>query len=495
MQENGTKFMNSSFRKKVMGCWLGKSVGGTLGMPFEGDNGPFDVTFYDPVPTEMIANDDLDLQVVWACVMDKMQEPRVDRNVLGQAWLDHVEFPMDEYGVAIRNLRLGLKPPLTGSYDNIFMNGMGAAIRSDIWACLAPGNPALAAKYAYEDACVDHAEEGIWAIVFLAALESIAFIESDSDQLLDLALDQLPETSLIRQAVTDTRNWWGLLRDWRVVREKILEGYGHENFSDVTMNMAFIVLGLLAAAGDFSTAICIATNCGKDTDSTAATLGSIMGIINPDGIDEKWLNPIGNRLVLSPEIVGINAPDTLEAFTDLILDLKDRLAGQAPEIAPVAPQTTAPFHIPVDVAFIGREVLEESKNTGHLQFSEDFYSMELPGAVAGLNTHDFKDEVLLLRYRLMLSEERAVRLIFNSHHENAVWIDGTYKFSRKAGSMVPAPHRSKSLKNQHEDITLEAGQHEILAAVCRPIDSDRADWVAIAADCKTKQWIPDAFIR
>ena len=463
-------------------------------MPFEGDSGPFNLTFYDPVPTEMIANDDLDLQVVWACVMNQMQEPRVDRNVLGQAWLDHVEFPMDEYGVALRNLNLGLKPPLTGSYDNLFINGMGAAIRSDIWACLAPGNPVLAAQYAYEDACVDHAGEGIWAIVFLAALESIAFVESDSDQLLDLALDQLPETSLIRQAVTDTRSWWGLFGDWRVIREKILEEYGHENFTDVTMNIAFIVLGLLAADGNFSVAVCVATNCGKDTDSTAASLGSIMGIINPDGIDEKWLKPIGNRLVLSPEIVGINAPDTLDEFTDLILTLKGRLAGRAPEVVPVPSQTTASFYMPVDAAFIGRDEFEEFKETKPFSFPENCIQMELPGAVAGLNIQDFKDEVLLLRYRLILSEERAVRLIFNSHQENAVWIDGVYKFGRKAGPVVPSPHRSKGLKNQHKDIDLRAGEHEVIAAVCRPIDLDRAEWITIAADCETKQWLPNAFM-
>ena len=50
-----------NYRKKVMGCWLGKAVGGTLGMPYEGMDGPFDLSFYNPVPTGMVPNDDLDL--------------------------------------------------------------------------------------------------------------------------------------------------------------------------------------------------------------------------------------------------------------------------------------------------------------------------------------------------------------------------------------------------------------------------------------------------
>ena len=105
---------------KVIGCWLGKAVGGT---PFEGHDGPLDLTYYLPVPTGMLPNDDLDLQVVWACALDAMERPRVDRELLALAWQDHVEFPWDEYGVAKRNLALGLRPPFTGSYDNWFAHG------------------------------------------------------------------------------------------------------------------------------------------------------------------------------------------------------------------------------------------------------------------------------------------------------------------------------------------------------------------------------------
>ena len=40
-----------TYRKKVLGCWLGKAVGGTLGAPIEGWDGPHHLEFYDPVPT------------------------------------------------------------------------------------------------------------------------------------------------------------------------------------------------------------------------------------------------------------------------------------------------------------------------------------------------------------------------------------------------------------------------------------------------------------
>ena len=180
--------MPHSLRDRIMGCWMGKAVGGTLGQTFEGLSGPLTADFYHPVPTEMVPNDDLDLQVLYAVVMDGMPQPRVDRHVIANAWRDHVEFPWNEYGVGMRNLAEGIQPPYTGSFDNWFTCGEGAAIRSELWACLAPGDPDLAAAYAYEDACFDHDGDGIVAAQFLARLQSLAFDESDPDTLLDGAL-------------------------------------------------------------------------------------------------------------------------------------------------------------------------------------------------------------------------------------------------------------------------------------------------------------------
>jgi hypothetical protein len=104
-----------TYHNKVMGCWLGKAAGGTLGQPYEGCDGPLNLTYYDPVPTDMIPNDDLDLQVLWAYILNNMENPVVDRDALADGWLKHVDFPWDEYGIAIRNLKMGVPAPYSGS--------------------------------------------------------------------------------------------------------------------------------------------------------------------------------------------------------------------------------------------------------------------------------------------------------------------------------------------------------------------------------------------
>ena len=148
------------YHAKVYGCWLGKNIGGTLGGPHEGKKDVLDLTFYDPVPDEPAFNDDLDLQLVWLATLEK-KGPQVSSYDLGQAWLKHITYPFDEYGIARRNLQRGLAPPASGWFDNWFTDCMGAPIRSEIWACIAPGLPDVAARYAYQDATVDHAGEGV----------------------------------------------------------------------------------------------------------------------------------------------------------------------------------------------------------------------------------------------------------------------------------------------------------------------------------------------
>ena len=55
-----------TFKSKLLGCWMGKKIGGTLGAPFEGKRGILDISFYTHIMDgRPMANDDLDLQLVW----------------------------------------------------------------------------------------------------------------------------------------------------------------------------------------------------------------------------------------------------------------------------------------------------------------------------------------------------------------------------------------------------------------------------------------------
>lgn len=498
-------------RKKIHACWLGKAVGGTLGMPWEGFDGPNDLTFYDPVPTEMVANDDLDLQVLWACVLDEMgNDIRVDRHDLAKAWQERVDFPWGEYGVCKRNLANGLKPPLSGSFDNWWHDGMGAAIRSEIWACLAAGDPDLAAAYAYEDACVDHDKDGIWSEQFLARLEAAAFTQSDPDTLLDLALEPLPAESRVKQAVQDTRAWYAQSGDWLDVRAKVLEKYHDADFTHTHMNLAFTVLSWLAGGGDFGNTICIATNCGQDTDCTAATIGSLLGILDPDCISDEWLKPIGTDLVVDARITNIQPPATLDGFTDLVMDLRSRLQGAAPD-----PEAGADTGVDPDTLAYQARVGYYTYRGVHkyLDFNwmpspmepappapQNAEEVRVPMQCMTLDAADYPadQDLMHLTIPFELKEPRSCKICFSSEAETSVWLDGSFAFGRDAGGrMMPSPHLAPL--NTYVFRDLQAGRHELVVVLKKPTPSlgnrGRVTWNLDLADAEDLQWLTGVLIR
>ncbi len=189
------------YKDKVYACWLGKNIGGTLGVPVEWRRQINDISFYlQNLKGEPVPNDDLDLQLVWLATLE-MHGIDIDAHVLADSWLLYVTPHYNEYGTGKANLRRGLLPPLTGNHDNEFKDSCGAFIRSEIWACLAPGLPNVAAKYAYEDAIVDHGHgEGTYAAVMIAAIQSAGFVIGDLRTLIHIGLSYIPADCGVAQA-------------------------------------------------------------------------------------------------------------------------------------------------------------------------------------------------------------------------------------------------------------------------------------------------------
>jgi len=307
----------AEFRDKVYACWLGKSIGGTLGVPLEGRQEVHDLTFYDPVPTEPSANDDLDLQLLWLKALEE-QGPRLNARQLGEYWLSFVPVDWNEYGVGKANMRDGFLPPLSGQFRNErWRDSNGAWIRSEIWACVAPGCPALAARYAFEDACVDHGTaEGTYAELFMAALESAAFVESDRARLMGIGLSFIPPDCGVAQAIGAAIEAHRQGLGWKAAREAVVQASEPTGWFMAPRNVAFTILGWLYGEGDFGKALCAAVNCGDDTDCTGATLGSLLGILyGTKAIPEEWRRPVGEA-ILNVAIGGFPPPATLQELTD-----------------------------------------------------------------------------------------------------------------------------------------------------------------------------------
>lgn len=173
---------------RILGGWIGKSVGGTVGARFEGYKEWIDIDPRDMFPEEIPPNDDLDLQVVWLKVLEE-KGAALTSDDLARAWIDHCWYPFNEYGTFRRNWRLGIHPPISGSYDNEFWEtGMGCPIRSEIWGYVFPGAPDLAAAFAEKDGTLDHTEQSVGAEKMLSAMASTAFFVHDVRRLIGMAI-------------------------------------------------------------------------------------------------------------------------------------------------------------------------------------------------------------------------------------------------------------------------------------------------------------------
>lgn len=319
------------FYDKVYGCWMGKNCGGTLGTPLEkgiGEPEPFDVWWYPKLQEGGIPNDDLEMQLVW---LKAFQEHGINLNAqhLAQYWLNHIGYNWDEYGWSRMNLRLGLLPPVSGSYNNWFVDCMGCPIRSEIFACVAAGLPRLAVQYAYQDAIVDHAGgESVYGEMFNTSIEASAFLVSDLNELLDIGRTYVRDGSKTAAAIDAARKAHAAGLDWKAARKKVLEAAPHYNAQYSPLNMGFQTIGLLYGK-DFAETLCIAVNCGYDTDCTGATVGSILGIIlGNKQLPAKWTAPLGD-VIATNEIWGGLRNCSLDPLPKTIDDLTRQTVAMA----------------------------------------------------------------------------------------------------------------------------------------------------------------------
>jgi ADP-ribosylglycohydrolase len=328
---------------KVLGCWIGKCIGGAAGMPYEGVAGPTAIPLPQPRQVVNVPNDDLDLQLLWLVAAERVG-PAITSAEIGEAFLRGVPYFPDEYGVANWNMRRGILPPLSGLHNNAFTRGMGSAIRSEIWACLSPLRPRWAAWHAAQDARVDHAGEGVLAEVFLAAAQSAAFALPTAEAALRAGLRLLPPGSELAAAVRfalDTRRR-GMAFD-EALRAFSLS-HGSPNWTDCVMNVGIVALCLLHGNGDFDRTLALTLRAGQDTDCTAATACATLGILKGTrGIPRRWRDRFGGEIAIHPEMTHHGFPDSVEELTRRTLVLAGRFADAharrpAPALPPVNPR-------------------------------------------------------------------------------------------------------------------------------------------------------------
>lgn len=316
----GTKiYINKDdIKDRIKACWLCKNIGGTIGAPYENTTEMLDVKGFSSEKGTMLPNDDLDLQLVWLNAIERHGPYNLSSKVLAEYWMELITPHWNEYGICKANLRNGISPYLAGEINNSkWKNSNGAWIRSEIWACLCPGFPQLAVKYAYMDAVIDHGKgEGTYAAMFTAAMESIAFRNNSISEIIEEALTYIPSDCMVAHSVRYVIDECAKKTDWKIIRNKLVEmDKKIGGWFMAPSNIGYVILGLLYGEEDLKKSILCAVNCGDDTDCTAATVGAFLGILKGSVvIPSDWAKYIGEKIVT----IAID-----NSFTDIPKDVNE----------------------------------------------------------------------------------------------------------------------------------------------------------------------------
>lgn len=330
-----TQLSPAELEDRVHGAWAGRCAGCLLGKPVEGwhrdrmwtylkelERWPLaDYFRISGVPAELRERLSLDPgHCAWADRVTFMPEdddtnytttalacmkqygPGFTPENVAEFWMNNIPIlhTCTAERIAYRNVVNGIDPPDSATYRNPYREWIGAQIRADFWGYVAPGNPELAAEFAWRDASISHVKNGIYGEMWAAAMMAAAFVAHDVLEVLEAGLAQIPERCRLAESVQQVMSWHKDGADYDTAVERIHTAWDERRAHDwchTISNAMIVTAGLLWGGGDYGQSICRAVQPCFDTDCNGATVGSIMGILlGRNALPAQWLNPIQDTL-------------------------------------------------------------------------------------------------------------------------------------------------------------------------------------------------------
>ena len=292
-----------TYYDRILGGWIGKSLGGIIGAPYECHK-QFNKANYDNLwPKELYPNDDLDIQVVWLEALQEIGITPTSRQ-LAEFWQERCFYTCCEYGIFIDNLEHGIYPPLSGTWNNqFFQNSEGCPIRSEIWGFISPNNPALAMKYAANDGCLDHGTISIELEQFLSVAASEAFFANDPVELFERVCTLVPPNNAGSILYKGVKALCEKHQDEYELWLNIVRKYGDADGTKALINNAFAMMALFKGGNDFKEIMRLCIQIGWDVDCSCATAGALWGAIHGSkAFPQEFLDKMGKTLICACDI-------------------------------------------------------------------------------------------------------------------------------------------------------------------------------------------------
>jgi len=293
-EKEGFRAISSEVLKdKIAGGWAGKMIGVTYGAPTE-FRAQAEI-YTDSInwkPSDIKGSmwqDDMYVQLTFLMSMDKygIDAPSKKYQEMFakagyQLWHANMQ--------ARKNYYDSIFAPLSGTPEyNIHADDIDFQIEADYVGFMCPGMPHTATILADKIGRIMNYGDGVYGGIFVAALYSEAYFETDISKIVEKAMLSIPEGSDYYKAIKDVlilhKQYPG---DWKAAWQELEDKYGDVDICgagstfniDAKLNGAYIVMGLLYGEGDPMKTLEISTRCGQDSDCNPSNALAVLGVIN-----------------------------------------------------------------------------------------------------------------------------------------------------------------------------------------------------------------------
>ncbi len=331
----------ATFDDKIRGGWAGQMAGVCYGDPTEfrwrGRIVDAQLKWSPDMVQGALDQDDLYVEMTFAEVMDR---EGLDAPVssYAAAFRDSKYKLWHANAAARRHLSNGIDAPMSGHpLFNMHANDIDFQIEADFIGMMAPGMPQTAIELCDRIGHIINYGDGVYGGMFVAGMYSAAYFSTDVIEVVRAGMECMPEGSGYREIIADTIALHEQFPDswtecWRRINEKwdredaCPEGALAPFNIDARLNGAYIAIGMLYGAGDFTKTIDISTRCGQDSDCNPSSAAGVLGVMyGYDALPQEWVGGI-------PAIADTKFNFTNYSFNEISESTKRRAIAAAEAI-------------------------------------------------------------------------------------------------------------------------------------------------------------------
>ncbi len=279
-------------KDKIAGGWAGKMAGVTYGAPTEfralGKIYEDSISWKPSDIKGSLWQDDIYVQLTFLMSMDKYGIDAPAKKY--QEMFAKAGYPLWHANMQGRkNYYDSIFAPASGSPEyNLHADDIDFQIEADYIGFMCPGMPQTASGIAEKIGHIMNYGDGVYGGIFVGALYSEAYFESDILKIIEHALKSIPSESDYYKIISDViklhqqypsdwqASWKELEGKWGDVD---ICGAGSPFNIDAKLNGAYIVIGLLYGEGDPEKTLEITTRCGQDSDCNPSNALAVLGVI------------------------------------------------------------------------------------------------------------------------------------------------------------------------------------------------------------------------